>query len=144
MHLRPTFTHPKVYFRYIGITNVIEIEGLLFLGFGKRRRSMDNWFFQSSDVTRALNFFQLKSSIFERPHDVTWWEKPVFHGAPAFAKTRPNPGNSKPSISISWIWPWTIYLCHSWQVYNVSNGWLNILTLWSRTPDWIHNTICQL
>ena len=40
------------------IVNVIEIEGLLFLGFGPMgARSMENWFFQffpSSDVTRAL------------------------------------------------------------------------------------------
>ena len=38
---------------------------------------MENWFFQffpSSDVTRALKIFQLKSSIFECPRDVTWWE----------------------------------------------------------------------
>ena len=41
-----------------------------------------------------------KSSIFECPRDVTWWEKPVFHGAHTFAKIWPKPGNSKPSISI--------------------------------------------
>ena len=34
--------------------NIIEIEGLLFLGFGKCARSMENWFFPSSDVMRAL------------------------------------------------------------------------------------------
>ena len=28
--------------------------GLLFLGFGKCARSMENWFFPSSDVTRVL------------------------------------------------------------------------------------------
>ena len=36
----------------------------------------------------ALKIFQLKSTIFERPCDVTSWEKPVFHGVPAFAKTQ--------------------------------------------------------
>ena len=51
--------------------NVIEIEGLLFPGFGEHRRSMENWFFPSSDVTRALKIFQPKSSLFECPCDVT-------------------------------------------------------------------------
>ena len=31
-------------------TNVIEIEGLLFLGLGKHRHSMENCFLPSSDV----------------------------------------------------------------------------------------------
>ena len=84
-----------------GVPNVTEIEGLLFPGFGKRRHSMENWFFPSSDVTRALKNFQLKSSIFELPRDVTWWEKPVFHGARTFANTWPKPRKSKPSISIT-------------------------------------------
>ena len=51
----------------VGRFNIIEIEGLLFPGFGKRRHS-------SSDVMRALKIFHLKSSIFERPRDVTWWK----------------------------------------------------------------------
>ena len=37
-----------------GEINVIEIEGLLFPDFGKCACSMENWFFPSSDVTRAL------------------------------------------------------------------------------------------
>ena len=39
-------------------SNIIEIEGLLFLGFGPMRvHSMENWFFQffpSRDITRVL------------------------------------------------------------------------------------------
>ena len=36
-----------------------------------------------------LKIFQLKSSIFERPCDVTWWEKPVFRGEkPVFQGAR--------------------------------------------------------
>ena len=61
--------------------------------------------FPSSDVTRALKFFHLKSSIFECPCDITWWEKPVFHRPPTFAKTWPKPGHSKPSISIMLVMP---------------------------------------
>ena len=39
---------------FIGLGNISEIEGLLFPGFGKYRCSMENWFFPSSDIMRAL------------------------------------------------------------------------------------------
>ena len=74
--------------------NVIEIEGLLFPDYGQvlaNARSMENCFFPSSDITRALKNGALLLKNFERPRDITLWEKlekPVFHGVPAFAKTR--------------------------------------------------------
>ena len=52
-------------------TNVIEIEGLLFLGLGKHRRSMENCFFPSSDITWALKNGALQLKFFERPRDIT-------------------------------------------------------------------------
>ena len=52
-------------------TNIIEIEGLLFPGFGKCRRSMENWFFPSSDDVRALKNGALQLKNFERTRDVT-------------------------------------------------------------------------
>ena len=48
-------------------------------------------FFPSSDVMNAskLKIFQLKELHFEHPCHLTWWEKPVFHGACALGQ---NPG----------------------------------------------------
>ena len=76
----------RIVYADFGKLSVIEIEGLLFLGFGPMLALQ---FFPSSDVTSALKIFQLKSSIFERPRDVTWWEKPVFHEARTLGQ---NPG----------------------------------------------------
>ena len=74
---------------------LLKLKGWLFPVFGKHRHSMENWFFPSSDVMSMLKNFPLKSSIFQRPRDITCWEKPVFHGekpvfhaAPVFAKNR--------------------------------------------------------
>ena len=40
-------------------------------------------YFPSSDVINAsvLKILQLKELHFEHPRDLTWWEKPVLHGA---------------------------------------------------------------
>ena len=45
-------------------------------------------FFPSSDIMNAsmLKNFQLKELHFEHPNDLTWWEKPVFHGARALGQ----------------------------------------------------------
>ena len=51
----------------MGAANAIEIEGLVFPGFGPMyvlHGKLVFPVFPSSDVTRALKFFQLKSSIF--------------------------------------------------------------------------------
>ena len=69
-------------------TNVIEIEGLLFPGFGPMRALHGKLVFPIKWCHEGAQIFQLKSSIFERPHDVIWWEKPVSHGARTFAKTQ--------------------------------------------------------
>ena len=51
-------------------------------------------FFPSSDIMNAsmLKNFQLKELHFEHPNDLTWWEKPVFHGARALGQ-HPGIGN---------------------------------------------------
>ena len=48
-------------------------------------------FFPSSDVMNAsaLKIFQLKELHFKHPRDLTWWEKPFYHGARALGQ---NPG----------------------------------------------------
>ena len=69
---------------------------MLFPGFGKCMHSMENRFFQffpSSDVTRALKIFQLKSSILSALVTSLDWKN-------LHACVCPNPGDSKPSISI--------------------------------------------
>ena len=62
-------------------------------------RSMER-FVPSSDVMSTLKIFQLKSSIFERPRDVTWWKKPVFHGARAFDRN-PEIANGQPWVDLT-------------------------------------------
>ena len=45
-------------------------------------------FFSLIDIMNAsaLNIFQLIELHFEHPCDLTWWEKPVFHGARALGQ----------------------------------------------------------
>ena len=58
---------------------LLKEQGWLFQGFCPMR-VLHGKVFPSSDIMSILKNFQLKSSIFERLCDVTWWEKPVFHG----------------------------------------------------------------
>ena len=92
----------------IDIGNVIEMGGMLFPGFGKRR-SMENWCHEGAQK------FSPKQLHFLVP---SWRGKPVFHGEPVFAKTRPKPWNSKPSISITLVIGRIQYGQLSWTVRN--------------------------
>ena len=71
-------------------TNVTKIKVGYYWVLAQYIRTMENWVFPSSEVTTLkMELFQLKNFVHARVHGVTWWEKPVFHGARELGQ---NPG----------------------------------------------------
>ena len=67
---------------YLSRSTLLKYKVCYSRGLGKRR-----WANSHQVMSWARSNFSTKELHFERPRDVTWWEKLVFHGAPAFAQT---------------------------------------------------------
>ena len=87
-----------------GTAMLLKLQGWLFPGLGKHRRSMENWFFPSSDVTTDVGAQNFST---KEPHFcVPSWVVMSLDGKNQFSMANlhlPKSGNSKPSISITLV-----------------------------------------